>query len=78
MRTLGCYADVIVLRHPEVGAAVLAARHSRKPVINAGDGVGEHPTQALLDAFTIHEELGRLDGLTVTLLGDLKFGRTVH
>jgi len=78
VRTLGCYADVIVIRHPEVGSAALAARHAQKPVINAGDGVGEHPTQALLDTFTIREELGRLDGLTVTMLGDLKFGRTVH
>ncbi len=78
IRTLECYADVIVLRHPEVGSADLAARYGRKPVINAGDGVGEHPTQALLDLFTIEEELGRVDGLTVTMLGDLKYGRTVH
>ena len=78
VRTLECYADVIVLRHPEVGSAVIAARAARKPVINAGDGIGEHPTQALLDAFTIREELGLIDGLTVTLLGDLKHGRTVH
>src|SRR5688572_2719682 len=78
VRTLECYADVIVLRHPEVGSAALAAKYARKPVINAGDGVGEHPTQALLDAFTILEELGRLEGLTVTMLGDLKYGRTVH
>lgn len=78
VRTLECYADVIVLRHPEVGAAALAAKYARKPVINAGDGVGEHPTQALLDAFTILEELGSLEGLTVTMLGDLKYGRTVH
>lgn len=78
VRTLGCYADVIVLRHPEVGSAALAARHAGKPVINAGDGVGEHPTQALLDVFTIREELGRLDNLNVTMLGDLKYGRTVH
>jgi aspartate carbamoyltransferase len=78
VRTLGCYADVIVLRHPDVGAAALAAKYAGKPIINAGDGVGEHPTQALLDAFTIREELGRLDNLTVTMLGDLKYGRTVH
>jgi aspartate carbamoyltransferase len=78
VRTLECYADVIVLRHPETGSAALAAKYARKPVINAGDGVGEHPTQALLDAFTIVEELGRLDNLTVTMLGDLKYGRTVH
>jgi len=78
VRTLGCYADVIVIRHPEVGSAALAAQHAGKPGINAGDGVGEHPTQALLDTFTIREELGRLDDLTVTMLGDLKYGRTVH
>ena len=78
VRTLECYADVIVLRHPETGSAAIAAKAARKPVINAGDGVGEHPTQALLDAFTIREELGHLDGLTVTMLGDLKYGRTVH
>ncbi|MEW6241473.1 MAG: aspartate carbamoyltransferase [Chloroflexota bacterium] len=78
VRTLECYADVIVLRHPETGSAAIAARAARKPVINAGDGVGEHPTQALLDALTIREELGHLDGLTVTMLGDLKYGRTVH
>lgn len=78
VRTLECYADVIVLRHPEVGASKLAAQYARKPVINAGDGIGEHPTQALLDLFTIVEELGKVDGLTVTMLGDLKYGRTVH
>jgi aspartate carbamoyltransferase len=78
VRTLECYADVIVLRHPETGSAAAAAKAARKPVINAGDGTGEHPTQALLDTFTIREELGRLDQLHVTLLGDLKYGRTVH
>jgi aspartate carbamoyltransferase len=78
IRTLECYADVIVLRHPEVGASELAAQYARKPVINAGDGVGEHPTQALLDLFTIMEELQSVDGLTITLLGDLRYGRTVH
>jgi aspartate carbamoyltransferase len=78
VRTLQTYADVIVLRHPEVGSAKLAAQYTTKPIINAGDGIGEHPTQALLDLFTIQEELGRVDGLTVTMLGDLKFGRTVH
>ena len=78
IRTLECYADVIVLRHPEVGSAALAAKYARKPIINGGDGIGEHPTQALLDLFTIKEELGRVDGLTVTMLGDLKYGRTVH
>lgn len=78
VRTLECYADVVVLRHPEVGSAALAAKYAKKPVINAGDGIGEHPTQALLDSFTIKEELGHIDGLTITMLGDLKYGRTVH
>lgn len=78
VRTLECYADVIVLRHPEVGASALAAQYTHKPIINAGDGIGEHPTQALLDLFTISEELGEVDGLDVTMLGDLKYGRTVH
>ncbi len=78
VRTLECYADVIVLRHPEVGASALAAQYASKPIINAGDGIGEHPTQALLDLFTIREELGQVDGLVVTMLGDLKYGRTVH
>jgi aspartate carbamoyltransferase catalytic subunit len=78
VRTLECYADVIVLRHPEMGSAALAASYARKPIINAGDGVGEHPTQALLDLFTIVEELGGANGLSVTMLGDLKYGRTVH
>ncbi|MEX1208391.1 MAG: aspartate carbamoyltransferase [Acidimicrobiia bacterium] len=78
VRTLERYADVIVLRHPDVGASALAAEYAAKPIINAGDGVGEHPTQALLDLFTIREELGEVDGLTVTMVGDLKYGRTVH
>lgn len=80
VRTLECYADVIVLRHPETGSAAIAAKAASKPVINAGDGTGEHPTQALLDTFTIFEELGvgQVDGMTVTMLGDLKYGRTVH
>lgn len=78
VRTLECYADVLVLRHPETGSAAIAAKAMRKPLINAGDGAGEHPTQALLDAFTIMEELKHFDGLTVTMLGDLKYGRTVH
>ncbi len=80
VRTLECYADVIVLRHPETGSAAIAAKAARKPIINAGDGVGEHPTQALLDLFTIFEELGvgQIDGKTITMLGDLKYGRTVH
>lgn len=78
VRTLECYADAIVLRHPEVGAAATAARYAHVPIINAGDGVGEHPTQALLDLYTIHSELGNLDGLHVAMVGDLRYGRTVH
>ena len=78
IKTLESYSDAIVIRHPEKGSAAEAAAAAAKPVINAGDGPGEHPTQALLDAFTILEEMGKLDGLTVTMLGDLKYGRTVH
>lgn len=78
VRTLESYCDVIVIRHPEVGSAAIAAKAARKPVINAGDGPGEHPTQALLDLYTIADELKRLDGLKVAMLGDLKYGRTVH
>ncbi|KAK2889896.1 CAD protein [Channa argus] len=78
VQTMSCYADVIVLRHPKPGAVKNASHHCRKPVINAGDGVGEHPTQALLDVFTIREELGTVNGMTITMVGDLKHGRTVH
>jgi aspartate carbamoyltransferase len=78
VKTMESYTDAIVLRHPEQGSAAIAAQAASKPVINAGDGAGEHPTQALLDAYTIREEMGRIDGLTVTMLGDLKYGRTVH
>uniref|UniRef100_A0AC34Q3K0 Aspartate carbamoyltransferase n=1 Tax=Panagrolaimus sp. JU765 TaxID=591449 RepID=A0AC34Q3K0_9BILA len=72
------YADVIVLRHPEVGAAEKAAMVARKPVINAGDGTGQHPTQALLDLYTIRSELSTINKLTIAMVGDLKNGRTVH
>jgi aspartate carbamoyltransferase catalytic subunit len=78
IRTLESYADVIVIRHPEMGSAKIAADYARKPIINGGDGVGEHPTQALLDIFTIKEELGYIDGLNVGMVGDLRNGRTVH
>ncbi|MBC7234574.1 MAG: aspartate carbamoyltransferase [Chloroflexi bacterium] len=78
IRTLECYADVIVLRHPEVGASEVAARYCSKPVISAGDGIGEHPTQGLLDLYTIYTELGTIDGLHVAMVGDLRNGRTVH
>ncbi|XP_053949605.1 CAD protein [Anastrepha ludens] len=75
---MASYSDVVVLRHPEPGAVTRAANHSRKPILNAGDGVGEHPSQALLDIFTIREEIGTVNGLTITMVGDLKHGRTVH
>jgi len=78
IRTLESYADVIVLRHPEIGASEVAAKYARKPIINAGDGVGEHPTQALLDLYTIRTDLGQIDGLHVAMVGDLRYGRTVH
>lgn len=87
VRAAGCYADVIALRHPQVGASYLAAHYldllaekigRRSVVISAGDGVGEHPTQALLDLFTILESKGTVDGLAITMVGDLKHGRTVH
>lgn len=78
VRVVAEYADAIVLRHPEAGAARRAAEASRVPVINAGDGAGEHPTQALLDLFTIQQELGRLDHLRVGMSGDLRHSRTVR
>lgn len=78
VRTLEQYSDAIVLRHPQIGSAAAAASYANVPVINAGDGAGEHPTQALLDLFTIREELGRVDGLRVAMVGDLRNGRTVH
>lgn len=72
------YSDVIVMRNPQQGTPHRAAQVSRVPIINAGDGNGEHPTQALLDIYCIYRELGQVDGLTVTMMGDLKNGRTVH
>lgn len=78
MRVLEQYADVIILRHPQVGSAREAAKFASVPILNAGDGPGEHPTQALLDLFTIQEELGQIDGLKIAMVGDLRFGRTVH
>lgn len=77
-RTLNAYADGIVLRHPEVGAAERAAAVSEVPIINAGDGAGEHPTQALLDTYTIQRAKGKIDGLKIALVGDLLNGRTIH
>src|SRR2546426_1487733 len=78
VRILNGYVDVIVLRHYEVGAARRAAAVSRVPVINAGDGVGQHPTQALLDLYTIRKETGVVDGLRIAMVGDLAQGRTVR
>jgi aspartate carbamoyltransferase catalytic subunit len=78
VQTFASYSDIIVIRHPEVGSAKIAAEFSSKPVINAGDGVGEHPTQALLDLFTIKEHFGKIEGITITMVGDLLNGRTVH
>jgi aspartate carbamoyltransferase catalytic subunit len=78
IRTVMGYCDVIVMRHSVEGAARLASLVSRVPVINAGDGANQHPTQTFLDLMTIKEELGRVDGLTVGMMGDLKYGRTVH
>ena len=77
-KTVSCYADIIAMRHPKEGAALVAARNASVPVINAGDGGHCHPTQTLADLLTIRREKGRLDHLTVGLCGDLKFGRTVH
>jgi len=78
IHTVEQYADVLVIRHPQEGAARLAADISRLPVINAGDGSNQHPTQTLLDLYTIKQFLGRLDGIRIALAGDLKYSRTVH
>lgn len=78
IRTVENYSDCIVIRHPLEGAATLAAKFAKIPIINAGSGSGEHPTQALLDLLTIIEEEGELDGLNLGIMGDLKYGRTVH
>lgn len=78
IRVVENYADLIVIRHPKEGAARLAANVSSKPVINAGDGANQHPTQTLVDLFTIQECQGKLDGLSIALVGDLKYGRTIH
>ena len=78
IRVMNAYCDAIVIRHPENGTAQRAANVSTIPIINAGDGAGEHPTQALLDTYTIWREKKNLDGLEIAFVGDLKFGRTVH
>ena len=77
-KTVSCYADIIAMRHPKEGAPYVASINASVPVINAGDGGHNHPTQTLADLLTIHREKGHFDGLTVGLCGDLKFGRTVH
>lgn len=78
IKVVSCYADVIAMRHPKEGAALVAANASSVPVINAGDGGHNHPTQTLADLLTIHREKGTFDNLTIGFCGDLKFGRTVH
>jgi aspartate carbamoyltransferase catalytic subunit len=78
IRMVSAYADAVVLRHPREGAARLATQFSDVPILNAGDGAGQHPTQTMLDLFTIRTEMGRLEGLTISLVGDLRYGRTVH
>jgi aspartate carbamoyltransferase catalytic subunit len=78
IRILSGYSDVIVMRHYEIGAAKRAAEISPVPILNAGDGAGQHPTQALLDLFTLHRKFDRLDGLKVAMVGDLRYGRTVR
>jgi aspartate carbamoyltransferase catalytic subunit len=78
IRTIAGYCDVMVIRHPVEGAARMASELSATPVINAGDGSNQHPTQTFLDLFTMFESLGRLEGLKVGMMGDLKYGRTVH
>lgn len=78
VHTVSCYADIIAMRHPKEGAPYAAAQFSEAPIINAGDGGHNHPTQTLTDLLTIHREKGRLDNFTIGFCGDLKFGRTVH
>lgn len=78
IRVISCYADICAMRHPKEGAPLRASMYSRIPVINAGDGGHQHPTQTLTDMMTIRRRLGRLENLTIGLCGDLKFGRTVH
>lgn len=78
IHTVSCYADIIAMRHPKEGAPYAAAQYTEVPIINAGDGGHNHPTQTLTDLLTIHREKGRLGGFTIGFCGDLKFGRTVH
>ena len=78
VRTVENYADIIALRHPLEGAAKLAAEFSKVPILNAGTGAEEHPTQAFMDLYTVQKEKGKIDGLKIALVGDLRYGRTVH
>lgn len=78
IRVISGYSDIIVIRHPSEGAARLASEYSQVPVINAGDGSNQHPTQTLLDLYTIKREIGKIDGIKIAFIGDLKYGRTVH
>ena len=78
IRVISCFADICAMRHPKEGAAMVASQHATIPVINAGDGGHQHPTQTLTDLLTIRSLKGRLDNMTIGLCGDLKFGRTVH
>lgn len=78
IRVVSCYADIVAMRHPKEGAPLRASRYSRIPVINAGDGGHQHPTQTLTDMLTIRRNRGKISGVTIGLCGDLKFGRTVH
>lgn len=78
IRVIQCYADIVAMRHPKEGTARLASEYSRIPIINAGDGSNEHPSQTMLDLYTIKQRLGRLDNFVIGFCGDLKYGRTVH
>jgi aspartate carbamoyltransferase catalytic subunit len=78
IRVISGYTDIIVIRHPSEGASRLASEYSNVPVINAGDGSNQHPTQTLLDLYTIKREIGKIDGIKIAFIGDLKYGRTVH
>ena len=78
IRVVSCYADIVAMRHPKEGAPLRASRYSRIPVINAGDGANQHPSQTMLDLYSIYKTQGTLRDLTITMVGDLKYGRTVH
>lgn len=78
IRTIEKYADIIVMRHPDAGSADIAIQYTKKPFLNAGDGPNQHPTQSLLDIYTIKREVNGIDGKTIAFVGDLKYGRTVH